>query len=156
LRRTVRAIEVILSSGELFSKQRKRSPTPYLPFVIGLNRPRTELYDRIDARIAEMVHKGLLEEVRQILSRGYSPDLPTMSAIGYREMVGVINGQISMEEAITQMKRRTRIFVRRQANWFSSKDPKIHWFEMDANTANIVENEIRIWFQNIGTKNVME
>jgi tRNA dimethylallyltransferase len=129
LRRTVRALEVILKTGRRFSDQRQTSPSPYSILTIGINRPRPELYQRIDARIQMMLDQGFQQEVQTLLARGYSPDLPNLSAIGYREMIAVIQGKISLDEAIVLMKRYTRQFVRRQANWFKSDDPTIHWFD---------------------------
>jgi tRNA dimethylallyltransferase len=137
LRRTVRALEVILTTGRLFSGQRRQSESPYDLLVIGLKRPRAELYQRIDQRIEAMFADGLLDEVKSLLDKGYSPDLPTMSAIGYRECVQVVKGQLSVEQAKVEMRRATRIFVRRQANWFKEDDPDIHWFE--AGQENIVD-----------------
>ncbi len=90
-----------------------------------------------------MVDAGLVEEVRGLLKRGYSPDLPSLSAIGYREMVAYVQGKISLEEAVRQIRRATRIFVRRQANWFKPDDPDIHWFQADANTLNEMLKSIR-------------
>ena len=127
-RRTIRALEVIFTTGRKFSELRGHRESPYRLVTIGLSRPRTELYDRIDARIDAMFNQGLLEEVRGLLSRGYSPELPTMSAIGYRECIKVINGGWNIEEARVAMRRATRIFVRRQANWFKETDPNIKWF----------------------------
>ncbi len=130
VRRTVRALEVILMTGRRFSEQRGRSASPYSLKIIGLKRPRPELYARIDRRIDDMISAGLLEEVRRLLESGYSPELPTLSAIGYGEMTAVLQGQMTLEEAVVQMKRATRQFVRRQANWFKENDPAIRWFEM--------------------------
>jgi tRNA dimethylallyltransferase len=75
-----------------------------------------------------MFAAGLLDEVQRLLDSGCSPDLPTMSAIGYRECIHVLNGSMDVEQAKVEMRRLTRIFVRRQANWFSLQDPSIHWF----------------------------
>jgi tRNA dimethylallyltransferase len=129
LRRTVRALEVILTTGKRFSAQRGQGESPYHLLTIGLIRPRPELYARIDARIEVMFENGLLDEVKHLLERGYSPELPSMSAIGYRESVAVVGGEMSLDEAKAQMRRLTRVFVRRQANWFKAEDPEIHWFE---------------------------
>lgn len=129
LRRTVRAWEVILSTGQRFSEQRARSDSPYTLCLIGLIRPRPELYARLDGRIEAMFETGLIEEVRGLLAQGYSADLPSMSAIGYRECAAVLRGEMSLHEAKTQMKRLTRVFVRRQANWFKANDPAIRWFD---------------------------
>lgn len=129
-RRTIRALEVILTTGKRFSAQRGQVDSPYSLLTIGLIRPRAELYARIDARIESMFASGLMDEVKGLLAKGYSEELPTMSAIGYRECVGVVKGRLTEEQAKAEMRRVTRIFVRRQANWFKSSDSNIHWFEM--------------------------
>lgn len=143
LRRTVRALEVIFKTGERFSDLRRRQKCPYHPIILGINRPREELYERIDLRIDKMLDEGFIDEVRQLLEKGYSPDLPTMSAIGYREMVQTLRGEITLEEAVASMKRNTRIFVRRQANWFKEDDPRITWFAASQNLADVMEALIR-------------
>ncbi len=142
LRRTIRALEVILSSGSLFSAQRGIVESPYQLITIGLLRPRAELYQRVDERIEAMFAQGLLAEVQGLLNQGYGPDLPSMSAIGYRETAAVLENKMSLDEAITQMKRLTRVFVRRQANWFKLDDPRIQWFEMNADTPSQVQRYI--------------
>jgi len=130
LRRTVRALEVILGTGKRFSEQRQKGKTPYRMLVVGLKRPRAELYARIDARIDAMMAAGLLEEVRGLLKLGYSASLPSLSAIGYYEMIAYLQGKVTLDEAVMLMKRNTRIFVRRQANWFKENDPDITWYEV--------------------------
>lgn len=119
LRRTVRALEVIYSSGRCFSQQRASAPTPYRLLQVGLIRPRAELYERIDQRVQAMINAGLVEEVRTLLAMGYSPELPTLSAIGYGEISAYLQGRLSLDEAVAQIQRATRIFVRRQANWLN-------------------------------------
>jgi tRNA dimethylallyltransferase len=76
-----------------------------------------------------MFKLGLLDEVKGLLSKGYLLELPTMSAIGYGECVEVIEGHWSIEDAKVAMRRATRSFVRRQANWFKETDPDIKWFQ---------------------------
>lgn len=129
VRRTIRALEVIRLTGLKFSEQRGQTESPYRLLTIGLTRPRPELYPRVDARIEAMFSNGLLDEVQRLLDSGCSPNLPTMSAIGYRECIQVLNGSMSVEQAKVEMRRLTRIFVRRQANWFKLDDPSIHWFQ---------------------------
>lgn len=141
VRRTIRALEVIFMTGRRFSQQRRRRLSPYHLKIIGLKRPRAELYARIDQRVDAMLAAGLLDEVRRLLERGYSPQLPTLSAIGYGEMAAVLQGQMTLEEAAAQMKRATRQFVRRQANWFKESDARIRWFEV---TLSIV-SELESW-----------
>ncbi len=130
VRRTIRAFEVIFSTGERFSAQRLQHELPYRPLVIGLNRPREELYRRIDRRIETMFAEGFVAEVAALLARGFGPELPSMSAIGYREVCAHLRGEIPLEEAILLIKRHTRTYVRRQANWFKPADPRIHWYDL--------------------------
>lgn len=143
VRRTIRALEVIFSTGRRFSDQRGQSDSPYHLLTLGLTRPRPELYARIDARIEKMFADGLLDETRRLLERGYTPDLPAMSAIGYREAAAVLRGEMSLDEAIAQMKRLTRMFVRRQANWFKENDPSIAWFRA---SPGVVE-QMGLWLE---------
>src|SRR5215211_149082 len=82
-RRTIRALEVTLTTGKRFSEQRGQSELPYHSVTIGLTRPRAELYEGVDRRIEMMFANGLLKEVQGLLAMGYSASLPTMSAIGY-------------------------------------------------------------------------
>ncbi len=127
MRRIVRALEVIFISGERFSEQQHKSPPPYQSVVIGLTRPRPELYHRIDARIDAMLADGFIEEVKSLLAKGYPPTLPTFSAIGYREIIDYLDGRVTLPEAVMLIRRQTREYVRRQANWFKADDPTIHW-----------------------------
>jgi tRNA dimethylallyltransferase len=142
-RRTIRALEVILTTGKKFSEQRGQSDSPYHLITIGLTRPRTELYARVDARIESMFANGFLDEVKDLLARGYSPSLPTMSAIGYRECVAALEGRIKIEEAKQLIGRATRAFVRRQANWFKESDPNILWFKVEEGIVDRIEKNIR-------------
>jgi tRNA dimethylallyltransferase len=143
LRRTIRALEVILTTGRKFSEQRRQGDALYDLVTIGLMRPRDELYARIDGRIEAMFTSGLLDEVKTLLAKGYSPELPSMSAIGYRESVRVIKGEWSLEQAKVAMRRATRIFVRRQANWFKESDPDIRWFTAQNGVEQEIESCIR-------------
>jgi len=145
MRRTVRAMEVILTSGHRFSQQRLKAPSPFRILQVGLRRPRPELYARIDRRVSDMIDAGLVEEVRHLLAMGYSPDLPTLTAIGYREIIAYLQERLTLEEAVAQIQRATRVFVRRQANWFKLDDPAIRWFEVGASTLEQVETVIGDW-----------
>jgi len=145
VRRTVRALEVILTTGRKFSEQRGQIESPYQLITIGLTRPRPELYHRVDERIDLMFTNGLIDEVKGLLDapRGYSPTLPSMSAIGYRECVSVVKGLLTEEQAKVEMRRVTRIFVRRQANWFKESDPNIMWFRVKDGVIEEIEKYIR-------------
>jgi tRNA dimethylallyltransferase len=145
IRRTVRALEVIFTTGRKFSGQRGQQPAPYNTFTVGLFRPRPDLYKRIDLRIQEMIDNGFIGEVQSLLGHGYSPDLPPLSAIGYREMIEYLAGHLILEDAIELMKRRTRVFVRRQANWFKLSDPQIHWYDADSSSPDRIVRDIQDW-----------
>jgi len=149
VRRTIRALEVILSTGKRFSNQKQRGDRLYESLLLGLTRPRDELYARIDERINQMVNSGFIDEVRRLLEKGYASDLPTMSAIGYGEIVAYLHGEIILDEAIRLMKHRTRVYVRRQANWFKENDPDINWFRVQENTVDEMDTTIRDWLLSI-------
>jgi tRNA dimethylallyltransferase len=142
VRRTIRALEVILTTGRKFSDQRGQVDSPYHLITIGLTRPRPELYQRVDERIDAMFANGFVDEVKGLLEKGYSPTLPSMSAIGYRECVSVAKGLLTEDQAKVEMRRVTRIFVRRQANWFKESDPNIMWFGMEDGVGKDIETYI--------------
>ena len=154
-RRTIRALEVILTTGKTFSAQRGQSESPYHLITIGLTRPRTELYDRVDQRIEMMFANGFLDEVKRLVKQGYSPSLPSMSAIGYRECIRVINGELSEEQAKAEIRRATRVFVRRQANWFKESDPNIRWFRVEEGSVDEIEVYIRAATANSGWSSLL-
>lgn len=147
VRRTIRALEVIFRTGRLFSAQRVQTVSPYNILRVGLNRPREEIYCRLDLRLDTMFDDGFVEEVKLLLDKGYSADLPSLSAIGYREIINYLHGEITLEDAIAQIKRKTRVFVRRQSNWFKLNDPDIHWFEVVPITKQEIQALIREWIK---------
>jgi len=143
VRRVVRAMEVTLKTGERFSDLRRKQECSYRPIILGVSRSREELYQRIDQRIDLMLEAGLVEEISGLLEAGYTADLPTMSAIGYGEIIQYLQGEITLEEAVALIRRNTRIFVRRQANWFKPSDPRIHWFDADDELLNRMILQVR-------------
>ncbi len=133
LRRIVRALEVYYTTGVPFSRLASRGETPYRWLILGITMPREELYRRIDQRAELTLARGWLEEVRGLLARGYSPDLPSMSSLGYRELVQHLQGELSLEEALQRIKYQTHRLARSQYTWFRLNDPRIHWLENDEN-----------------------
>jgi tRNA dimethylallyltransferase len=127
VRRTIRALEVCLTTGKRFSELGHASPPPYRITRIGLTMNRPELYARIDARVDRMMEQGLVVEVKALVRQGYSWNLPSMSGLGYREMGAYLRGEVSLDEAVMNIKRNTRDFVRRQYAWFRLKDERIRW-----------------------------
>ncbi|HEY9121948.1 MAG TPA: tRNA (adenosine(37)-N6)-dimethylallyltransferase MiaA [Brevefilum sp.] len=142
-RRTVRALEVIFKTGQRFSDLRRKQECPYQPIILGIERSREELYERVDQRIEMMLNDGLVNEVRGLLDAGYSPNLSTMSAIGYSEIIQYLQGEINYEDAVALIKRNTRTFVRRQTNWFKPDDPRINWFDASPDLAERMESFVR-------------
>jgi tRNA dimethylallyltransferase len=147
LRRTIRAMEVVLRSGKKFSDQKLRRGAAYHAVQVGLTMPRKVLYARIDSRIDQMIASGFVEEVQSLLDRGYAPDLPSFSAIGYREVIDYLQGKMSLADAVQLIRRRTRSFVRRQANWFKLDDPDIHWFNAENSPVDQIESLLRCKLQ---------
>jgi tRNA dimethylallyltransferase len=129
LRRVIRALEVTLTSGRPISQLQARRPPSYRTLRVGLTMPRAELYRRIDQRVDAMMGSGLLEEVRSLVQKGFSLDLPAMSGLGYRQMGGVLRAEITLADAVAQTKKDTRRFVRQQYSWFQLDDARIHWFD---------------------------
>lgn len=133
-RRVIRALEVCEAAGKPISELQKLNAPNYRVLRIGLTMPRAELYRRINARVDQMIAEGLIDEVRALLARGYSADLPAMSGLGYRQIAAYLNGKMSREQAIQLLKRDTRRFVHHQYSWFRLDDPRIHWFDMTRTT----------------------
>jgi tRNA dimethylallyltransferase len=128
IRRVVRALEIYYATGQPPSQlQRKEEPSsPVL--VIGLTQERSQLYKRIDERADEMIKRGLIEEVEQLLKKGYSPSLPSMSGIGYKQIVQFVRGEMTLPEAVDKMKNETHRLARHQYAWFRLNDGRIRWF----------------------------
>ncbi len=135
-RRVMRALEVMLATGEPIAAQQRKAAPPYAFRWLGLTRPRPELYARIDARVDWMLAAGLVDEVRRLAANGYGWDLPAMTGLGYRQMGAYLRGECGLDAAVREIKRATRVFVRRQANWFKLSDPNIHWSHVTAGLVN--------------------
>jgi len=119
--RTVRALEVFERTGIPLTRWHRDGRNRKLDrafSLVGLYRTRKELYRRIDQRVDEMVTRGFIEEVKGLVERGYSEDLAALSTVGYREMLAMLDGRISLEDAVSLMKRNTRQYAKRQMTWF--------------------------------------
>ncbi len=139
--RVLRALEVYDTSGTPISEFRRKhaeakSGPRYDALLIGLNLPRALLYERIDARQAEQVKAGLLDEYRALLAKGYSPDLRTLNGLCYRHMRWVHEGTMSLEEAVRLDQRDNRRYAKRQLTWFKAL-PEIRWFDPRSDDAKI-------------------
>ena len=136
VRRVVRALEVYHATGKPFSYWRTKEPPPFKSTVIGLRLPREDLYSRIDYRVEEMFSSGLVEEVERLLAMGYTPDLPSMSGIGYREVCNHLAAEIDLTTAIERTKTGTHRLARHQNSWFKQSDLRINWIDADEHAAD--------------------
>ncbi|NOZ30192.1 MAG: tRNA (adenosine(37)-N6)-dimethylallyltransferase MiaA [Chloroflexi bacterium] len=150
VRRVIRALEVCLIAGRPISELQQASPPPYRILRLGLTRPRRELYARIDARVDAMMAAGLVDEVRSLLARGYGPELPAMTGLGYRQICQYLAGEMTLEEAVREIKRRTRRFVRQQQTWFRPDDPRIRWFDLSKTPPEAIISEAVRWLAEAG------
>lgn len=131
VRRTIRALEVYHETKRPFSEfqaAQKKEPS-YDYVIIGLTMERKELYERINARVDEMIEKGLLEEVKRLYQLAGFKDSQAAQAIGYKEIIEHLEGKITLEEAIEKLKRNTRRYAKRQFTWFRNKTDAV-WFDM--------------------------
>jgi len=140
-RKLIRALEVYKVTGRPFSSQKKKGQPLFDILELGINTERDALYARIDERVDEMVVSGLLEETRKLLAR-YSPNLPAMSGIGYREIAAHLEKGTPLEEAIQQIKYHTHQYARRQLTWFK-RDSRIKWVENYQEAELIIEKMIK-------------
>ncbi|HEX7712656.1 MAG TPA: tRNA (adenosine(37)-N6)-dimethylallyltransferase MiaA [Bacillota bacterium] len=137
LRRVIRALEVYHSTGRPFSELQSRQPgeTKYQVIYIFLDRDRTELYQRIDERVEQMFKQGLVAEVRMLMDRGYGPDLKPMQSLGYRQICSFLHGSCTLDQAIAEMKSRTRNYAKRQLTWFR-REPVDFWVNLSEKQSN--------------------
>jgi len=132
VRRVIRAIEIFEISGktkeENAAEQKKEGP--YTILVYGLSLPRDKMYTRINERVDEMMRLGLIDEVQRLLDKGIEPrkEGGAMQAIGYKEIVSALRGEISMEQAIDLIKQGSRRYAKRQWTWFRH-DKRTKWYD---------------------------
>jgi len=125
-RRVIRALEVATFTGKPFTAQKKIGQPVINAFQVGIQRPRDELYARIDAAVDLMMERGWPEEIRQAEKKGIPASAPAMTSIGYRELSNYIKGEESLERAVELTKRSVRRYAKRQESWFK-RDKRIHW-----------------------------
>lgn len=134
-RRVIRALE-IARKGRANMPEIKKD-LQFIALIIGLTVERKELYRRIDARVDDMVSRGFIDEVKSLIDRGYSPGLPAMSGIGYAQIAEFLQGKTTLDEAIQRTKYESHRYARQQFNWFSPKDDRIKWFDIQRGIKDI-------------------
>lgn len=144
-RRIIRALEIYEATGKTkteWEKEQKRE-SPYDPLIIGLTMEREKLYEQINRRVDQMMENGLLEEVETLYRQGFE-NTQAMKAIGYKEFIPYLEGEIMLEDAIETLKRNSRRFAKRQYTWFRNKLP-VTWYlinpeEKDEKFLQIINN----------------
>jgi len=131
IRRIIRALEIYQLSGQLPSVIRQKQAPRFPIFVIGLTAERSELYHKIDQRVDKMINGGLVEEVKELMHKGYSLSLPSMSGIGYKQIGDFLSGSVSLPKAVEQIKYETHRLARHQYAWFRPSDARINWLDAD-------------------------
>ncbi len=148
-KRVIRALEVYLETGKTMTRhnlETQEKPPKYEPLWIGLDYVNREaLYSRINRRVDLMLEQGLLEELQGLLAQGIPENATSMQAIGYKELLGYIRGECTLEEAADLLKQSSRHYAKRQRTWFR-RNPKVHWLmlEDDPNFEEVLQTCLRL------------
>ena len=128
-RRVVHALEICTMTGKTYTsfRRRERRQRPFRIVKIALNRPREELYERINRRVDQMMSDGLLDEARALYRK---KELNALNTVGYKELFDYLDGRWPLEEAVERIKGNTRRYARKQLTWYK-KDEQIRWFHPD-------------------------
>ncbi len=132
-RRIVRALEVYEITGLSFSsfqKTWKNNKTTYNSIFLGIEMDRGVLYERIENRVDKMFEKGLVEEVKKLVDKGYGNCRSITQAVGYKEVLKYIRGEITLDDCVEEIKKNTRKLAKKQITWFKSES-KINWIRAD-------------------------
>ena len=135
-RRLIRALEVSISTGKSYSSflKKKKKKRDFNIIVLGINQDRLELYDKINARVDNMVESGLINEAKQLYNL---KSLNALNTIGYREVFNYIEDKYSLDECINEIKKNTRRYAKRQLTWFKSID-RVEWITPEYNFEKII------------------
>lgn len=154
-RRVIRALEIYHTTGQTISQHldaQKQLKPRHQAVKFGLARNRPRLYQRIDARVDQMIEAGLLDEVKNLLEQGLAEGATAMQALGYKELVGYLRGEYDLAEAIRLLKRDTRRYAKRQLTWFR-RDEEIIWLDLDKLTIEDATDKIATtYWRNLRTK----
>lgn len=141
-KRVLHALEICTIAGKPFSSLRTglQKERPFRILKIGLTRDRKELYERINARVDQMMLDGLLDEAQKLLP---FKNLNALNTVGYKELFGYFEGEYDLETAVNKIKKNTRVYARKQLTWFK-RDENIHWFHPDQESGiiHLIEQSI--------------
>lgn len=146
-RRIIRAIEFYKMTGVPISahqEETKKKISRYNPCMMAIRWDMQKLYERIEKRVDIMIEEGLVEEVRALCDKGYTNAMLSMQGIGYKEIIEYINGNVSLDEAIYNIKIGTRHYAKRQMTWFR-KDERMNWISYDEDIMKKAKEIIEDW-----------
>lgn len=133
--RIIRALEILKSGNEKENNFRQENEDYNLIFI-GINMDRERLYERINSRVDKMIELGLVDEVRSLLDKGLDKNSQSLKAIGYKEVISYLEGEIEYSEMIDLIKKNSRHYAKRQLTWFR-RDGRIKWFDKESD--NLLE-----------------
>ena len=146
-KRILRALEVYYSSGKRISDLRVTNPSlpDFQTLQFGIRLERKVLYQRIEKRVDEMIERGIVDEVKEILKHGFNLNLNSLQTTGYKEAIDFIQGKIKFDEMVSLIKMNTRRYAKRQMTWFR-KDHKVVWINGDEKDPKKIAEEIQSHF----------
>ena len=136
--RLIRALEICIGTGKTYSsfKNKPKAKRNFTPIKVGLTADREIMYNRINQRVDIMINSGLLDEAKKL--HEYK-NLNALQTVGYRELFEYFDGNYTLDFAISEIKKNTRRFAKRQVTW-NKKDEAINWFDFQTDTAKIIES----------------
>jgi tRNA dimethylallyltransferase len=145
-KRLIRALEVYELTGKTLSEHFREhdKKSPYNVLMIGLDLERKDLYKRIDDRVDEMLQRGFLEEVKGLRQRGYGPGLKSQQTLGYRQLHLYLDGELGLDEAVSETKKKTRHYARRQMIWLR-KEKGIRWYHPEKDQEKIKDEVLKFF-----------
>lgn len=139
--RIIRALE-ILKNGNKKDDNFREENNDYNLIYIGLNMDRAKLYQKINQRVDKMIDLGLIDEVKNLLDEGLDKNSQSLKAIGYKEVISYLDGNIDFDEMVDLIKKNSRHYAKRQLTWFR-RDKRIKWFDRESDTIlSDIENYI--------------
>jgi tRNA dimethylallyltransferase len=141
VRRVIRALEVQMVTGVPFTEIGRKRGEPIPALRLALTTDRENLYSRIDERVEQQIRDGLIDEARRVLEMGFTPGLPPLAGLVYREAIAVAQGKMPIAAATKRMKETTHSYARRQYTWFR-RDKELRWFDAGPSSLNELSNAI--------------
>jgi len=136
--RLIRALEICIGTGKAYSSflNKRKTKRPFKTIQIGLNADREIIYSRINKRVDMMVEDGLIDEVKSLIPY---KNLNALNTVGYKELFNYFDSQWTLDFAISEIKKNTRRFAKRQLTWFR-KNEAITWFDYQEDVSNIIKH----------------